>query len=641
VLPADAKHDSRVEKDLVELAARFEASDVWERLLRSVQLVSRRSKQSTSDTSFALGPTEAEKLLMPFQQRLSSVFMDLQKGLLVETLCGTESFLNLFAVVRYVPTSHYLRFNSYNYTARLLLTAEQQRAIETIAGSGGRRVIEELQAPVGRHARTIADSAFTSGVIDFGPRPLSEDERDCFGDTPTPEDEARRTHERWLYKELRPLVPTQADGRRILYVPIHVGGTPWVALFTFVDVDKHDQNISFYRDALPAAAIRDAAEEAFVDVLAEQFGEAVRKDCNRKEFIDEVNSAWVRACAVYPFRRPIITDGRPPTNAERLGTLPRDKAELWMYYDTDSSPWRQQVDYHLLDIKGVASRLRHALAIRNEEAYRASQMGLGIFGHAITGFLQRSGAHAVRQRLLHGEASDISPLDLRQLAFGISPLWALAEMTRLLYESGTDVCRRWIDANPRVRASDTAAIGHAIAHTCRAIIDAVVNHRGAQAQKIGLREYNCTSESVIPPRAAEPLWPFRGSSPFDSPGTLVATLGLWELLRNAVKYVDQKREYFAAWGRSPELGYSIDETETGVRVRVFEPLIDQNAGSRTISVIQSFERQFAMYDTPLVRTTDFATSLEHAEQLPELDGVSWVTGEWCYEWKQFGQGQWR
>ena len=164
----------------------------------------------------------------------------------------------------------------YDYTARLFLTPTQVLERKDSIPD----VKDHKKLPIlGPGDRAIADSPLTSGIIDIG-----------FPSERSPNSEFSRykreySNDRNL-KEMRKLEDAiyEYDHEResIFYAPIHIGGIPWLALFTFHDrgdteiLDDTCQKtmwarLFIYRDIFPiiAGEVAQALTLAFADSLAD------------------------------------------------------------------------------------------------------------------------------------------------------------------------------------------------------------------------------------------------------------------------------------------------------------------------------------------------------------------------------------
>lgn len=276
-----------------------------------------------------MGYTEVMQLLYPLRLKLDDIFTDSFSSSHLIINNGTLSYPNIFIVIRTSP-NHSLRYNdSYNYTAGLLLLSKMKLDLEEWCASNcldknlNRKLkcplnfsnvsecISALEQPLGQHSRSISDFVFSSGIVDFG-RAARDNEWDTSvaGDEL---DEKRRIAEQCVYP----------SGWRLFYIPIHIGGNPWLALFTFTQKDPASDdlawhhNYSFYRDIVhkAAALIRQEAHDVYADLIAKSLVYHLESSINQTSTIlPNINQDSQKIAQVYPF--PLVTffEGNNSTN---------------------------------------------------------------------------------------------------------------------------------------------------------------------------------------------------------------------------------------------------------------------------------------------------------------------------------------
>lgn len=109
----------------------------------------------------------------------------------------------------------------YGYTARVFLTPTQARE------RGLTQQEMDTLGPLGQGARAIADTPLTSGIIDIG----LPGERDALKN-PNSREHYPQTTARLKELEDKIYGPDWRS-ESIFYVPVHIGGIPWLALFSF------------------------------------------------------------------------------------------------------------------------------------------------------------------------------------------------------------------------------------------------------------------------------------------------------------------------------------------------------------------------------------------------------------------------
>jgi hypothetical protein len=232
---------------------------------------------------------------------------------------------DVFAALRTVPCSD-LRYNgSFNFTAGLLLSKSQREGIRkrlNLAESDSS--LDEMEQCLGLNSRSCADGLFCSGVVDFSSK-AGRPGWDVAGDAP---DKRRVEVEKLVYRQL-----WRSEQASLFYVPIHVGGTPWLALFTHSSEDPHEDeaswrhNYRFYRDVIPTLAhrIRTSAKEAYLQKLTKKFTESLKPwNIEKHAVAQNISRTWARLAQAYPF--PLVElspheDMPPPAMKSSTGSF--------------------------------------------------------------------------------------------------------------------------------------------------------------------------------------------------------------------------------------------------------------------------------------------------------------------------------
>ena len=262
-----------------------------------------------------------DQVVGPFRRRLSAFFDELTG--LGGAFRSSEAPINLFAVVRHrlapgnrcvtppVAESFVRREpTAYDYTASLLLTKSQQDWVDKVASGlvdAGHEPWRLLELPLGKSSRSIADTVFDSGILDFG-LPSERQERDWSRDFAPESLDARERQRRDLETRVYGRVCGGFDSKpTIFYSAIHVGGTPWLALFTFSpgsedageDREAWLHSYHTYRDQLPRIALqlRELAQQAYAECLAHFLGRAL----GTSNPVEQINQHWQTLGRFYPF----------------------------------------------------------------------------------------------------------------------------------------------------------------------------------------------------------------------------------------------------------------------------------------------------------------------------------------------------
>lgn len=260
---------------------------------------------------------ELSKLLQPLRPVIDEAFSEAAKSShLIINEEGKREFNipKIFTVARTINHAQKRYSETFAYTAGLILSLKQRDALKRWCNAGCKSAIKSkkihcqlnynfsedclnvLEYPLGLNSRSIADSVFSSGIVDFG-RKAGDKMWDIVGDG---DDKSRQKAERCVYPEVE----------KLFYTPIHVGGTPWLAIFTFTTspVTRQENwlyNYSFYRDILQKAAalIRKKTQDVYIELLTKKLVECIKswrtKDANA--IAKEVNKEWQKLAQVYPY----------------------------------------------------------------------------------------------------------------------------------------------------------------------------------------------------------------------------------------------------------------------------------------------------------------------------------------------------
>lgn len=263
----------------------------------------------------------------------------------------------------------------YPYTARVFLTPGQVQERDGLSWSDVKQLLPLCQAE-----RSVADTPLTSGIIDFG---FIDERRSTEGVSREhyqkhgPSVAERKSIETIIYGE-------GADKESIFYVPIHIGGLPWVTLFSF-HVESREgspgesrlellwNRFHIYRDLVPIIAEKasQAIVQAFVDALAETGREHLSQLADRDRFAREVTAGWREVCAAFPYGEVRLTID----SGDEVLELRRARQNLQFYLSISGE---RHVAFRMLTAKALseqlAVRLQAAIEARRDE--RHTLMGL-------------------------------------------------------------------------------------------------------------------------------------------------------------------------------------------------------------------------------------------------------------------------
>jgi len=316
---------------------------------------------------------------------------------LIKTLPGKQlPFSNLFFVLR-SATNDSIRRLCFSYTAQVLLSSDQKCAISAAVDAAYPSLIE---LPLGTDARAIADSVFHSGTVDF-----SDEEAGKGRDVPSGNKESSD----WKRQEAESKVYAAiTKNPHVFYVPVHVSGVPWFALFTISRRNEETgtwaHNYAIYRSLISGVAenIRALAKSTYLQLVKEIFLEEYRKQ-DQPSFMRRVNDRWEELSLVFPFPSIRLASQSPRSNDRRVklpdGLLAEVEIRPNRWFPT-------QIKYDVLDEMSVHQTLADALTEVEKEG-RAARLEWESQEHTIFNVLptnQIEAALACEPSELKGEA---------------------------------------------------------------------------------------------------------------------------------------------------------------------------------------------------------------------------------------------
>jgi hypothetical protein len=314
-------------------------------------------------------PTEDEinQMLEPMRRVITEAYADYRDSPLVSYLQGPKELpiLNLFCVVRSSidVLRNGLRARLFDYTARVMLSDLQKDQIaKHFRDDDG--LSEHLEYPLGMRARSFADYVFASGVVDFSSEVPGQgrDKDSSRKDSP---DWHRKMAERKVYGAITP-------GAKIFYIPIHIAGVPWLALFTLTPAPKNPKKVDplswahnslLYQILIPRIAerLRAGARLAYLQLIGRRFADALRES-DHSTLIDRVNKAWKQVLRVYPHHGVCLAPAN--ANCPHPLDLPDKRTVCLKLYENPY--YSRKINYDLLNIQHVHDVCQRVL----EEAHR-------------------------------------------------------------------------------------------------------------------------------------------------------------------------------------------------------------------------------------------------------------------------------
>jgi len=302
-------------------------------------------------------------------------------------------FSNLFFVIRFPR-----RRTAFDYSATVMLSSLQREKIrewwskkyltynfshlETLFGNANKssvnlrgiikdfvtgfehwssRLTDFIETPLSRDARSIADSVFASGVIDFS----------AFSAGTGPDwsgysvfDVQRQMAEHIIYSKITRF-------RRPFYIPIHVGGAPWIILFTMAPQKSKSQthadklhNIRMYRLLIPhignkiRASVRQLYLSKFTEIVANVIEELFDPDPpNLDGLCRHLSLSLTFLSRFFPYDGLVFYD-YPKSDCRPL-SLPNNR-KVWL--DSYPNPYFiAQVDFDLIDLDSLINATKNGI----------------------------------------------------------------------------------------------------------------------------------------------------------------------------------------------------------------------------------------------------------------------------------------
>ena len=575
----------------------------------------------------------AQKYFAPLRKRIGAVLDSVGKTELTETQSGKG--LNLFAVIRWpsrpriitppdgrwdVPRS----VSEYNYTAALCLSSRQENFFDR-----GKRQALQLQAPLPPSARSIADTPLTRGCVDFSlpnERKQPEWSRQYYIGHESLVGIHRESGENALYETV--FKQKHAD-ENIFYVPLHIGGIPWIALFTFNQGDRSPEsmmrNYQIYRDLIPvlSESLSAATQAAFAESLSEIATITFEKHFGAPTFLESTNTIWNIISHLFPYPRPRLT--AEGDQGEEI-KLPGFEHRLFLVFSERGS----RLPYRLLEKQSLRHTVEQQLqkaALRIQSLYKEA---LFVFGHQAGKLFQESGLpgfapgkdrhlQGMKNRLYHawGMAEAISAL--KHLGRGLPDEW----FPRSLLTGS-----RWTeDVTGRVLDICFFFLSGALTNMPETWVIDIRTPEKADLQKIGqIKARFGDPLSVLPPLAEDQA---------GIAGTLALTVGLAELIRNARNHFQSNKNLIARSildkrldGRVMSLRLDSDLVHgqcsvTFKNVHVRETTLD----SQTVRNLQQFEKSTLLNWGNVVVETTITGAVEEID-----DQFDWVESKWVYRY---------
>lgn len=571
--------------------------------------------------------------LRSLRDNLGRVIDTLGRNKLTESKRGDG--LNLFAVFRRPAIARVVMPPSgswdrqrvgarYTYSASLCLSQMQRDWLERHS-----IVAARLEEPLGAGFRSIADTPLSQGNIDFSvpdERRSRLWSRQYYGDDGGGEE--RESYEDTLYK----LAFDEAEPpgtETIFYVPIHVQGIPWLALFTFNrGLDRRasmTRNYLIYRDLVPllSESLSLAVQETFAEAVATAATDAFQDQRGLAGFVDAANRELKVLSAHYPY--PHIHLSISGDESERLNIHATD-LDYSIYLHVDKRI--PQLPYRLLDLSFLRSRLEQRLQSALDHLQGQYRESLFVFGHHAGRLFQESG--------LPGLKTAGNPT-LAAMKSRLFSAWGMSAAIRPLKQPGKGLPRDWFpkEFSGKSWRAPKRQIERRVRDICRFYLAGVSADLEPSWTVIWESEGKSSEESFrrVGKAVEKPLgWipPLSGGVPVEV-GTLAVTLGLAEIIRNARNHLSLSATDFKIGIRQREISRRVavirivaDECVCTVSVSSVHTR-DANLFSNTVEQIQKIERTALLVGGQAVVSTSQARKGEIITR-----SFEWATATWEY-----------
>lgn len=312
-----------------------------------------------------------------------------------------EEPLNLFCVIRRATNST-RRYGTFDYTAQLVLADDQCERINTKFPDASTNLLSNVEIPLSPTSRSIADSVFSSGTAEFISEKLGTGGRDRGSDD---KDRQRREAENRVFDP-------EKFGRHIFYVPVHVGGVPWAALFTLSRDDREEEispkvwehNYHFYRNIAPQVCerLRLKAKNVYRSELARKFAKHFQfqpYDLAEDNIVEQVLKDWEKLTTYFPYG--IVRTKKVDADTDRSVKLPSGKIVELFAEENPNKCFKDPLKLDLfgnLDLALLAKELAPAVQ-RRVNALRLRRFAVRTAAVAV---MSRNMSHNIGSHVLAG-----------------------------------------------------------------------------------------------------------------------------------------------------------------------------------------------------------------------------------------------
>lgn len=542
---------------------------------------------------------------------------------------------------------------TYDYTARIIWT-EFQAKQQNLSSED----LLNLELPLGVNARGIADSGLASGVIDFGfvgerSGNTSYRSREHYPSN-SGSDSKRKNVE-----DSGKIYGSDAGQQSIFYVPIHIGGIPWLSVFSFHTekprITAMWRRYRIYRDVIPILAeqLSSAVMLSFADSLADvaQQHLSMASAGNMGNFCTLVTTEWSRVSMIFPFGS--VRLSTEPSSAQEHGMLLHGvETPLYVHLDGDN----HHVAYRLLIKEKLCQQIERELngvIAKISTNYRSALL---VLGHYLGGLMQESAFWEVESIVeddgFSSGSSDSHEI-LRDLVRFAASRFAivsgLGEATRMGKGEG-GVPKEWIS---ECFENNFQEITESVVKNILFYLVPVwkLSKERWTAEVVCGDERWCLHKDLDSnkgPKLEEIIQSAKfmvDLPPFDSAGnrhsgTVAVSLGLAELIRNAASAVTEDYSHFSRSIQNGPVLRVVIETPVGGQIdRKLRVVIGnytrykpEPQRMKSIKYVRMLEESLLRVDNNGVTQTTYPTVREIDEQ--GANDYYWVEATWTYD---FGQ----
>ncbi len=256
---------------------------------------------------------------------------------------------NVFYVIRYASNKR----DKFNYSAQILLSDNQKRNTDIFLNNNTihKVSVDCLEDPLDKDSLSIADECFKYECVRF------ENYKADTSNYKSESDRTRHNIENLIYDKIT------KDEKIVFYVPIHLNGAAWLAIYRIVPRDSDIDYISFYRNKISiiASQIRNDAYTAFLNLIRTKIEAISNNDSlSLDNIIDSVNEYLKLLSTYFSFYIPLFPE-KIIGEEDFYSYLKRLVGENFSFKFYMNIVWKNDIDYDNIPRPGFQKRLKGSL----------------------------------------------------------------------------------------------------------------------------------------------------------------------------------------------------------------------------------------------------------------------------------------